>query len=424
MRIALLVPDNRENFRRYELPEPYFGTAPTGLLEGFAMLQAEGETSASRMKDSDFEIHVISCTQQKMPAPEKIAPNIWFHSLHVPKLGWLRSGYLGCTLAVRKKLREIKPDIIHAQGTERDCAVSAVLSHYPKILTIHGNLRLIKRQVGFRPFSAMWFQTFLEALVVPQFDGIICITNYTLKAVEHEVPRTWVVPNAVDPSFLALGEERVKKQESKKVENPDNASDFDSKPSDLFTFPPSTPIPIILCVANIDARKNQNVLIKALDFTAERMPFELRLFGKCDEGEYGLEFEELIAARPWCSYGGMIGREELRSEFGKSSMLVLPTHEDNCPMVILEAQAAGVPVIASNVGGIPDLVEDEISGLMIDPNRAESISGAVERLLQDSTLCERLAGVAYLRALERFHPIIIATRHLEIYQEMLSKRKA
>jgi hypothetical protein len=61
-----------------------------------------------------FEIHVISCTQQPLSAPEKLAPNIWFHPLHVSKWGWLRTGYQGCVRAVRQKLKEIQPDIVHA----------------------------------------------------------------------------------------------------------------------------------------------------------------------------------------------------------------------------------------------------------------------------------------------------------------------
>src|SRR5437879_2454716 len=109
MRIAMLATDGREMLRSYQEKEPIFGTAPEALLKGLAGLP-------------EAEVHVISCTQKPMSSPEKLAANIWFHSLLVPKLGWLRTGYQGCIRAVRKKLREIQPDIVHAQGTERDCA--------------------------------------------------------------------------------------------------------------------------------------------------------------------------------------------------------------------------------------------------------------------------------------------------------------
>ena len=323
MRLALLTTDNRENYRRYELDKPYFGTAPEGLIEGFS-------------KVPDLEVHVISCTQKAMASPSKLAENVWFHSLCVPKIGWLKSGYLGCARSIRKKLESINPDLIHAQGTERDCAISAVLSPYPRLLTIHGNLRLIKKQVGFKPFSAIWFQSILEGIVVPRFDGIICITNYTQEAVALEVKRTWVVPNAVDLSFLELGEKRMRRRDEVNNDK-NNNSGFKSQVSGL-DFPP-----IILVVANVDERKNQNVFIRALDPLAKKMNFEVRFFGNCGVDAYGLEFLSLVKERSWSSYGGMIGREELRKEFSSATILALPTLEDNCPMVVLEAMAAGVP---------------------------------------------------------------------------------
>jgi glycosyltransferase involved in cell wall biosynthesis len=394
MKIAFLVPDNRENFRQYDLQNPCFGTAPTALLEGFSMVGDHPEVP---------EIHVISCTQKRISAPDKLASNIWFHSLHVPKAGWLRSGYLGCAFAVGKKLREIHPDLVHAQGTERDCAISANLSPYPKILTIHGNLRLIKKQVGFRPFSAMWLQSYLEGLVVPRFDGVICITNYTRNAIEHEVPKTWVVPNAVDPSFLALGQQRF--------------TDNCSRPSTLNSRPPS---PVILCVANVDPRKNQNAFIKALDPLTGPMGFEVRFFGSCADDEYGREFQCLVSERPWCHFGGMIGREMLREQFEQADMLALPTHEDNCPMVVLEAMASGVPVMASKVGGVPDLIDGTTTGLFCSPNDPETMRGGVIRLLKDISMASLISKTAHKNAMERFHPKVVAQRHLDIYREVLN----
>lgn len=400
MRVALLTTDSREHFKDYGSHKPYFGTSPEALLQGFEML-------------SGVEVHVLSCTQQPMLSPRKLAPNIWFYQLHVPKWGWLRTGYQGCVRAVRKKLKGIQPDLVHAQGTERDCALSAVLSPYPRLLTIHGNLRLIKKQVGFRPFSAMWLQSYLEGLVVPHFNGVICITNYTREAIEGEVPKTWVVPNAVDPSFLALGEKRMRMHEVKSSEI--NDSGFKSRVSGL-----ESP-PVILCVANIDPRKNQIDFIRALDSLARSMRFVIRFFGSCPDDEYGREFQRLVSERPWCHYGGMIGREQLRHEFENATMLALPTHEDNCPMVVLEAMVAGVPVMASRVGGVPDLIDGSTTGIFCDPSEPRSFVDGVMRVLNDRDIAIKIARNAHEEALRRFHPKVIAKRHLEIYREVLGR---
>ena len=97
-------------------------------------------------------------------SPPKLAPNIFFHSLHVPKIGWMRTGYQGCIRAVRKKLKAIQPEIVHGQGTETDCAINAVFSGFPNVLTIHGNMRLIAKVNRVRPFSFPWLAARLERL--------------------------------------------------------------------------------------------------------------------------------------------------------------------------------------------------------------------------------------------------------------------
>jgi glycosyltransferase involved in cell wall biosynthesis len=119
----------------------------------------------------------------------------------------------------------------------------------------------------------------------------------------------------------------------------------------------------------------------------------------------------------------MIGRENLREEFAQATVLFLPTREDNCPMVVLEAQASGVPVIASNVGGVPDLVEDGVTGLLTNPDLPSTMPIALEKILSDKVLAARLAEGAVKKALACYHPNVIATRHLKIYQEVLSASK-
>jgi len=93
--------------------------------------------------------------------------------------------------------------------------------------------------------------------------------------------------------------------------------------------------------------------------------------------------------------------------------------EDNCPMVVLESMAAGVPVVAARVGGVPDLIEDGLTGIFCDPLDEKSMSGAVEKLLKNSSMACEIASRAKEKARERFHPKVIAEGHLRIYEEAL-----
>ena len=95
----------------------------------------------------------MSCIKQPVSSPAKLYDNIFFYSLTVPKSGWLITGYQGCVRAVRRKLREIQPDIVHGQGTERDCAISAVFSGFPSVVTVHGNMRMVAKLHNAKPWS-------------------------------------------------------------------------------------------------------------------------------------------------------------------------------------------------------------------------------------------------------------------------------
>jgi glycosyltransferase involved in cell wall biosynthesis len=90
-------------------------------------------------------------------------------------------------------------------------------------------------------------------------------------------------------------------------------------------------------------------------------------------------------------------------------------------MVVLEAMAAGVPVVASHVGGVPDLIQPGVTGLFCDPLRPESFASGISRLLDDPARSRQLAVAAKTDARARFHPQIVARRHVEIYREVLGK---
>jgi glycosyltransferase involved in cell wall biosynthesis len=380
MRVAILTTDNREPGRQYQLNTPFFGTAPEALLQGFA-------------KNSEIEVHVLSCSQRRMTSPEKLASNIFFHSLEVPKLGWMKTCYLGCIQAIRKKLRQIQPTVVHGQGTERDCSISAVFSGFPNVLTIHGNMRAVAAINHAPPLSFLWLAGQLERFTLPRTDGVICVSNYTRHSVEKLVKKTWLVPNAVNEEF------------------------FDVE----FDLNPQKPI-VGLCIGTICYHKNQNNFIRALDSLAARRKFKIIFFGGMSEDKYGLEFQQLLKNRPWCEYGGWAERERLKDLFKAASFVALPSLEDNCPMVVLEAMAAGLPVIASHIGGIPDLIEANKTGFLCDPQHAESFSIAVGKIIDYPESAMEMGIYAKLESVAKFDPTIIADRHIEIYREIAATR--
>jgi glycosyltransferase involved in cell wall biosynthesis len=378
MRIVQITTDSREHFKNYKQAEPYFGTAPQGLLNGFANL-------------ADHEIHVISCSQVAMENPSKIASNIFFHQPVVGKWGWGKSLFLGCAQATRKLLKEIKPDIVHGQGTERDCAMAAVLSGLPNIITLHGNMRIHARRPEHRKSIYHQLAAILEIFCLKRTNGVVAISNYTEQLVKSLTSKTWLLPNAVDSRFF-----------------------------DIILTPSS--IPRFLFVGSLDKRKNPLGLLKACAPFLKANRCTLALAGQFDPaGEYGMAFRCEADVLPNIEYLGFLGRDKLAAEFAKSSVLILPTFEDNCPMVVLEAMAAGLPVAASRVGGVPDLVDHDVTGLLFDPENMENMRECIEFLISNPDFRNTAGQAGKKKALEKFHPSRIAQRHVEIYQEVLGK---
>ncbi len=378
MRIAVITTDNRDQMKTYDAVTPWFGPAPEALLQGLALLP-------------EVEIHVIVCARAPMQSPEKVAPNMFFHCLLVPKIGWMRTLFQGCIRAVRRKLKDLQPAIVHGQGTEGHYALSAVFSGFPNVITIHGNMRRIAQVEKSPLLSYNWLAARLEGFAIPRSQGVVCLTRHTQQAVVGLAKRTWVVPNAVDASFF-----------------------------DVHAQPEPEAGPRILCVAHVRPLKNQNGLIHALDPLARERKFELVFLGSADKGSaYTTEFLRLVGERPWCLHGGVATRSQLQAHLSRAAVLVLPTLEDNCPMVVLEAMAAGVPVVAAKVGGLPDLIEEGKTGFFCDPYDPASLRAGVERALVNRLATVEMAKLARQRARDRFHPKVIAQRHIEIYREIL-----
>ena len=378
LKIALLTSDARESFKNYQAQEPYFGTAPQGLIDGF----------------SDFpeiEVHVISCSRIPLPASTKLAENIWFHQPVVGKWGWGRSLFIGCALATRELIYKLKPDIVHGQGTERDCAMAAVLSGCPNVLTIHGNMRVHAKRGENRGAAYYKLAAALEGFCLKRTDGVVAISRYTEDLVKGITPRTWFLPNAVDRRYF-----------------------------NVEATPPARPR--LLFVGSICERKNPIGLIRACEPMLRSGECTIAFAGDgSPQSAYRKEFNALLETLPGLELLGFLDRDALGEEFRRTSILVLPTFEDNCPMVVLEAMAAGLPVAASQVGGIPDLITHGRDGLMFDPHEPSDVKACIERLVREPALGARLGAQGRITAMERFHPKIIAGEHLKIYREVLGR---
>jgi glycosyltransferase involved in cell wall biosynthesis len=99
--------------------------------------------------------------------------------------------------------------------------------------------------------------------------------------------------------------------------------------------------------------------------------------------------------------GWVAGRDK-DALLASADVLVLPSHFEGLGLCILEAMAYGVPVIATRVGGIPDVVEDGVTGLLVEPGDVERLADRLVALLLDAELRQRVRVAAFKRVRERY----------------------
>lgn len=115
------------------------------------------------------------------------------------------------------------------------------------------------------------------------------------------------------------------------------------------------------------------------------------------------------------------GDAELRRLYTESDLFVLPTRGEAVPHVVAEAMAAGLPVIASDVGGIPDLIDDEQTGLLVPPGDIRALRHSIGALLQSDGRCRAIGAAARAKAEREFDSEINMRRILDVLAEVAER---
>lgn len=161
--------------------------------------------------------------------------------------------------------------------------------------------------------------------------------------------------------------------------------------------------PHIVCVARLKPVKNLGLLLEACaGLQARGVEFRCVLVGD------GPCRNELEAARVRLGLGqvlelvGAAEQAEVLVWWQQAAVAVLTSENEGMPVSLIEAAACGVPAVATAVGGIPELVEDGVTGLLTPPGDVQALTVALERLLQDPELAARMGATARRRVEERF----------------------
>ncbi len=176
---------------------------------------------------------------------------------------------------------------------------------------------------------------------------------------------------------------------------------------------------VIVVVANLVSYKGHGDLIEALALANDHLPkpWVLLAIGR-DEG-IGARLKEKAKALNVSDNIVWLGEQNAAEQLlCAGDIFVLPSHQEGFSNALLEAMAAGIPAIATAVGGNVDAVVDDESGLLVPPNDSDVLAAAILRLANDPALGRRFAEVARLRAQQQFSLDVCVGRYEKLYRAM------
>lgn len=290
-------------------------------------------------------------------------------------------------LELVRLFRRVRPDIVHANSSKAGVLgrLAAPLARVPvRVFTVHG--WAFKAHTGLAARLYLW----AERLVRPLTTMVVCVSESErelgIDLGTCDADRSIVIPNAVALPELRPG--------------------------------PPRSVPVLVSVGRLKQPKDFGTLVEAL--AGIKRDFEAVVVGD------GPERDEVAQA---IRHHGLTERVELagtRDDVGQilagADVFVLSSRSEGMPMSALEAMAAGLPVVATAVGGVPELVLEGETGFLVPTGDAPALGHALERLLNDTDLRRRLGDAGRRRAETTFALRDWQAAHLELYRELLTRR--
>ena len=329
-------------------------------------------------------------------APSKMASKPWLQLLAIP---YIISGFFKCI----KICRKFRPDVIHAHWPFPHAYIAlgaAKLFRIPLVLNFHGaELLLIRKKKWVKP---------LLKFAIGQAQAVFANSSFTagkIKALRN-----------VDVEWSPYGTTLETRE--------------------ISAEPTQAPHPVngkfkILFVGRHIERKGICYLIEAAKYLP-RDKFEIRIVGVGDlTDKLKAQAAEVSTAPDSANiiFTGKLSPEALANEYRTANVFTLPAIVDSkgdtegLGVVLIEAMELGLPVVASNVGGIPDVVVDGVSGILVPEKAPEALANAYKRLAAEPELQKQLLEGAQKRIDECFNWSKIVERQIAVYEKIKNKKK-
>jgi glycosyltransferase involved in cell wall biosynthesis len=304
-------------------------------------------------------------------------------------------GFLGRFFNLRNYVRSHSFDLVHAQGSERESAWTAVFSGIPSVITLHGLMGEVVKMKGNRTLWHYWVAALLERLAIKRTDGVISISPYALRVVLGITSRARFIPNAVRREFYDPS--RMKRAN----------------------------VPKVLFIGNLTHVKRPDWFIRAVDVLwREGLSFDARML--CMGNPKHPYFNEIVAMAEGLPASRKIDLRfnvaDVAAELDQADILFAPSTWESMGIAVCEAMAKGLCVVGSRIeANIPLLGQG--CGVMFSTENFKEAVDSLRSVISDPELRRRISEKSQNRV-KSYAPDVVAGETIDFYREILRRRSA
>lgn len=342
----------------------------------------------------DLDLHIIVLRKHFRRSETFQRNGVTFHliktvgGLRAPSFYWLD------TLLIRRALRSIQPDLVHAWGTENGAALVAGRLDCPSLITAQGLLNWIGESVPLNRYDR--FHAMLEDVSFRAARVVTAESSFAIDYLKRRYPHLELHQIEHAPLGIFGAVQRVPKLSPRR-----------------FVY-----------VGGFNRLKGSDVMMQALDRLMPEMDFELVCAGNVDES-FRKTMASQVSPQLWdrVRFVGSKSSGEIASLLAEAALMIYPTRVDNSPNAVKEAVVAGVPVVASRVGGIVDYVLPGENGFLFAAGDADECVNAMRNAGCHPLFSQgRVEDAVLARVRGYLSKEVMGEGFLELYRQVVGHR--
>ncbi|PKL36939.1 hypothetical protein CVV38_03575 [Candidatus Peregrinibacteria bacterium HGW-Peregrinibacteria-1] len=352
----------------------------------------------AKFLDKNSFTPILACSQSK--TLDKWCDNFTKEDITVIRINATSKHHPTHYFQLKKIIKEHQIDLLHIHvWNPASNRYAFLLRNTPVLITEHDPFKLSKIKTIYKKYS------------LKKTSSIITVSEQNSSLIKELYPqhaeKTQVILNGIDIDWW------------KSQLRPIKSTDILKTRRNIFKCHENTFI--ITTIATLHSRKGIHHLIQSLPTVTQEFPnTKLVIIGTGPELQPLINLSKKLSLENHIIFLGK--RKEIPLLLKSSNIFVLPSEREAFGLVLLEAMISGLPIIATSVGGIPEIIKNDYNGILVPPKSPEALTSAIIRTIKDPELCSQLTTNGLTTITQQYNANKMAQQYQEVYNQLLKPK--